>query len=132
MLIYNDFIKKNLFKKLILLFWRFLSYLIWVPSFKSINSSFLSRKKYGGVNLTPIPRQQLGGQNTSMETWLTELTESSDISNYKPILNIAFYKGFTTHFYRLYLCRAKSFLLKTELYFYFFWFGFRWHLVLQY
>ena len=37
------------------LFGKILSYLICIPNFKSINSSSLPRKKYGGDNFTPIP-----------------------------------------------------------------------------
>ena len=60
-----------------------------------------------------------------MRIGLVELTEPSDAINYKPVLNTAFYKLLYTSFYCLYLCRTKSFVLNTELYFNFFliWFG---------
>ena len=59
MLIYDDFSKKChvIFKKLLLLLWKFVSYLILicVPSFTSINCSSLSRKECDGNNFTPPP-----------------------------------------------------------------------------
>ena len=79
MLIY-DFIKKChvIFKKLLLLFWKFLNYLVCVPSFKSYF------KKYGGDNFTLTPYKWLRGQNTLVGIGLIELTEVSDTLNYKP------------------------------------------------
>ena len=44
--------------------------------FKSINSSSLSGKKYGGGNLTPT------SQNKSVGIWLIEFTEPCDALNY--------------------------------------------------
>ena len=78
MLIYDDFIKKCyvVFKKFLLLFWKFLSCLVCVPSFKSINnSSSLSRKNLMGIILQ--------GQNTLVSIGLIELTEPSDTLNYR-------------------------------------------------
>ena len=40
------------------LFWNFLSYLVSVPSFKSINSSSLSQRMYDGGTFTPNLRQR--------------------------------------------------------------------------
>ena len=83
MLIYIDFSKKyHVYSKGFYCF--FESYLVRVPSFKSINSSSLSRKKYDGDNFTPTSRKGLRGQNTSVGLGLVELTEPSDILNYKP------------------------------------------------
>ena len=93
------------------------------PSFKSINSSALSRKKYDGDNFTPTFRQQLRNQNTSVGIGSVEFTEPSDTWTYKPffphcilqtILHIYMYS------YGSYLCGTKSFVLKTDLYFTFF------------
>ena len=61
----------------------FLSYLVCVPSFKSINSSSLSRKKYDGENFTATSRKRARDQNASVEIRLIELIEPSDTSNYK-------------------------------------------------
>ena len=55
-----------------------------MPSFKSINGSSLSRKKYDGGNFTRVPRQILQGQNTLVGIGLIELAKASDILNYKP------------------------------------------------
>ena len=72
-------------QKVFFAFLNVLSYLVCVLSFKSINSSFLSRKKkYDGDNFTPSPRKQLRGQKTSVRIGLIKLTELSDILNYKP------------------------------------------------
>ena len=43
-------------------------------SFKSINSSALSRKKYDGDNFSPIFRQQLQSQNKSVGIGLVEFS----------------------------------------------------------
>ena len=110
----------------------FLSYLVYVPSFKSVDSSSLSRKKYDGDNFTPTSCKWLRGQNTLVGIGLIELTDPSDTLNYKPFLNIAFYKLFYVYFYCSYLRGTKSFVLKTELYLTFFWFGLGWHSLLQY
>ena len=50
-----------------------------MPSFKSIKNSSLSPKKYDRH-----PPKGLRGQNTSVGIGSVELTEPSDISNYKP------------------------------------------------
>ena len=44
-------------KRFYCFFESFLSYLAYAPSFKSINSSSLSRKKYDWDNFTPTPLQ---------------------------------------------------------------------------
>ena len=63
MLIYDDFIKK--YWVIIQKIFAFLNVSpllsMSVPNFKSINSSSLSKKKYGGGNVTPTSRQRLGG-----------------------------------------------------------------------
>ena len=69
---------------ILLLFWKFLISLVCVPSFESINSRSLSRKKYDGDNFTPSPRKRLWGQNKSVGIGLTELTKPSDTVNYEP------------------------------------------------
>ena len=66
-------------KSIYYFFERFLSYLVCVPSFKSINGSSLSRKKYDGHNFTHTPCKRLWGQNTPVGIWLTELNELSDL-----------------------------------------------------
>ena len=73
-------------QKIFLLLWKFLSYLVCAPSFKSINSSSLSRKKYNGNSFTPSPCKLLRGQNTSAGIGLIELTLLSDTLNYKPFV----------------------------------------------
>ena len=85
MAIYDDFSKKSrvIFKKFSLFFWKLLSYLICFPSFSSINSSSLSRKKYDWDIITLIHRKELRGQNTSVGIRLIELTERSDTLNYE-------------------------------------------------
>ena len=58
MLVYDNLSKKCyiIFKKFSLLLWKFLSYLVCVPSFKSINSSSLCRKNMMAiVSLQPFP-----------------------------------------------------------------------------
>ena len=59
-------------------------------------------------------RQRSRGQNTPVGIGLTEITELSDILNYKPFfklnnLNNAFYKLFYMHFKCVYLLGTKSF-----------------------
>ena len=84
MLIYGGFSKKchAIFKKIFLLFWNFWSCLVCVPSFKSINSSCLSRKKYERVNFTPIHLSNYE-VNTSVGIGLIELTKLSGTLNHK-------------------------------------------------
>ena len=123
MLIYDDFSKKChvIFKKVLLLFWKFSSYLVCVRSFKSIYCSFLFRKKYGN-NFTRTPRKRLRGQNTLVGIGLIELTKSSDTLNYKP-----FFKHFLKNILHIFLLLV-FFVLKTELYFtvfYLAWVGIR-------
>ena len=78
MLIYDDFSKKcdGIFKK-------FLSYLVCVPNFKSINSNPVSKTKceYDGDNFTPTLHKRLRGQSMLVGIRLIELTESTDTLN---------------------------------------------------
>ena len=90
-----------------------------MPSFKSINSSSLSRKKYIGGNFTHTLCQRLRGQNTLLGIWLIKLTEPSETLNYIPFSK-HYILQFYLYFYCLYLCGTKPFVLKTELYFIFF------------
>ena len=62
MLIYDDFSKTSNVKTFYFFFENFLSYLVCVPGFKSVNGSSLSRKKYDGDNFTPILYKRLDGQ----------------------------------------------------------------------
>ena len=75
-------------QKVVLLFWKLLSYLVCIPIFKSINSSSLSRKKYDGVNFTSTLRLQ--GQIMLVELTSVELSEPSDTLNYKPFFKHCF------------------------------------------
>ena len=59
-------------------------YLVCVSSFKSVNSSSLSRKKFDGDDFTPTSRKGLLVQSMSVVMRLTELAEPSDTLNYKP------------------------------------------------
>ena len=122
LLIYDDFSKKChiIFKKILLLYWKFLCYLVCVPRFKSINSSSLSRKKYDGNNFIPTPRKWLQGQNALMGIGLIEL-QTHWIANH--FLNIAFYKLFYTFFYYLHACGTKFFVLKARVDFDVVWVG---------
>ena len=52
-------------------------------SFKSIKSSYLSRKIFGGAKFMRVPHQWLWGQNMLVGTWLVERTEPSDTFNYE-------------------------------------------------
>ena len=126
MLIYDDLSKKChvLFKKLLLLLWKFLSYLRYVPSFKSINGSSLSRTKYDGDSFTPTPVSDydltpcnwVSNQNTSVEIGIIELTEPSDTLNYKPFFNSIFfnmliaYIKFLIAYIGIFVIATKTFL----------------------
>ena len=66
-------------------------YLVCVSSFKLLNSSSLSSKKY--ENFNPISRKRLLGQNASVGIGLIELNEPFDTLNYRPFL-----KHTTGHF----------------------------------
>ena len=61
---------------------------------------------------------------------LVDLTEPSDPLNYKSVYKNWILQIILHVFYGLYLCGTKSFVLKTELFFTFFWYGLVWHLVL--
>ena len=124
MLIYDDFIN-----------WKSLSYLAWVPSLKSINSSSLSRKKYDGDNFNP----------TLVHPWeLIERTESSDILNYKSFFKHCILKAVLLVFLLLIFVSGKVIYSNLYIYIYiyiyiycsilytFFGIGLGWHSVLQY
>ena len=83
-----------------LLFRKCLSYLVCKPSFKSINSSYLSRKKDHGGNFTPIPPQRLRSDKV---IWTYQA--------FWTFLNIAFFKLFYTYFY-CYICVKQNLLFK--------------------
>ena len=124
MLIYDDLSKKcdAILKKFLLLFWKFLSYLVCVSSFKSINSSSLSREKHDWNNFTLTLRKQFQGQIALVGLGLIELTSLLIhwFSGY--FLNINFRNCFTCFICficYIYLCRTEFFVLKTELYFIF-------------
>ena len=70
---------------------------------------------YDGGNFTPILRQVLRGQNTSVEIGLIELTEPFDTLNYKPFFKHYIFQLFYTYFYCFYFCGTKSFFVKTRL-----------------
>ena len=99
------------------LFWKFLIGLVCVPSFKSINGSSLSRKKYDGGNFTHVPCQILQGQNTLVGIGLIELTKASDILNYKPFSKHCILQTI------LHVSLLFMILWKTGLHFTFCWFG---------
>ena len=119
MLIYDDFSEKYhvIFKKFSLLFLNILNYLICLPSFKSINSSSLSRKKYDGDNFTPTTRNRLRGQNMPVGIRLIELTEPSGTLNYKSFFKHCILQTILHVFLLFIFVWNKIFILKTELYF---------------
>ena len=63
-------------------FWNLLSYLVCMPSFKSINCSYLSRKWC--ANFIPTSYQLLQDQRMLVGIGLIELTEPSDTFNCMP------------------------------------------------
>ena len=66
------------------LLWTFLSYFVCVTSFKSMNSSSLSRKNYGEGFFTVTPCRQLQGEIPLVGIGLIDLTEHCDTLGYKP------------------------------------------------
>ena len=100
------YIKKVFFAVL-----KFLSYLVCVPSIKSINSSSLFRKKYGGGNFSSTPHQGLRDKlYVGGYYWLTE---SFAILNYKPVFKHCI----------LQTVWSKKPFVKNWVAFYIFWFG---------
>ena len=101
------------------------------PEFKSVNSSFLSRKGF-------LFHQGLLGQNTPVGIGLIELTKQSDKLNYKPFLKhciletiLHAFLSFLFVWSKIFcsknsalFCGAKSFVLKTEPYSFFSFFFF--------
>ena len=86
-----------------------------MPSFRSINSSSLSRKKYDGDRCTPTHLKQLQGENMSVGVELIELNFNIELRAIFQTLH--FTNCFAHIFFSLYLDGTKSFVLKTELYF---------------
>ena len=72
-MIYVDFSKKChvILKKLFLLFWKFLSYLVFVSSFKSRNSSSLSRKKKKKLGIISISHP-VSNYDAKIRQWTTD------------------------------------------------------------
>ena len=136
MLIYDNFSKNFhvIFKNFLMLIRKFLSYLICVPSFKLINSSSLSRKKYDGNNFTPTPCTWLRGQNTLVGIGLIKLSEPCDTLNYKPFFKHCILKTILHIFSLFVFLWNKIFCFKNWAVFYIFfdlvWVGL--HLVLPY
>ena len=131
MLIYDHFSKKCyvIFKNFLLLFWKFLGYIVWVPCFTSINSSWWL---FDWDNFTPASCKWLQGQNMLVGLRLIEITEPSDTLNYKPFFKYWILQTILHVFLLFVFCGTKYFVLKTELHFTFFWFDLGWHSVLQY
>ena len=111
--------------KFLLLFWMFLSNLVCVPSFKSINSSSLYRKKCDRDNFTPTPRERLRGQNTFVGISLIELTEPSDTLNCKTFLKYCVLRTILQAVFSFIFEWKKMFCSKNWAVFYIFliWFG---------
>ena len=105
----------------------FWSYSVSIPSFKSINSNSLFKKKYDGGNFTPIPVSDYEVKIYRWEWGYMNLLSLPIHWIASHFLNIAFYKLFYTWFYCSYFCGTKSFVGKTELYFislfFLIWFG---------
>ena len=121
MLIYDDII----FKKLLLLFRKLLSYLVCVSSFKSINSSSLSGKKFDGDDFIPTSLKRLRVQSMSVVIRLIELTEPSDTLNYKPFFKYWILQTILHIFLLVILVWSKVFCSKSWAVFFIFliWFG---------
>ena len=118
-------------RKVSIAFLKFLSYVVCVASFKSINSSSLCIKKYDGDNFTPTPCKRVKGQNTSMEIGLIELTEPYTL-NYKPFFKHCILQTIL-HVFSLFIFVWNKILCpKNWAIFYIFFVSFGWHLVLQY
>ena len=100
-----------------------------VSSLKSIDSSSVSRKNIWCGSFHSHPHKHLQGQNTLVEIGFIELTEPFCKLIYKPFFKHCILQMILHLFYCLYLRGTKFFVLKTELYFIFFWFGLGWHLV---
>ena len=101
-------------------FWKFLSYIVCVPSFMTISSSSLTQKKYGGCNFTLIPRQQFQVQNKSVRVELIELTESFDTLNCKPCFKHCILQTILHLFILFLFVWSKIFCSKTWSVFYIF------------
>ena len=96
-----------------------------MPSFKSINSSSLSRKKYDRDNFNTTPRKRLRGQNTSVWIRLIEHAEPYDTLNYRPIFKYSILQTVLLVFFLFKFVWNNIFCSKTWAVFYIFlnWFG---------
>ena len=129
---HDDSIKNVIFKTFFffLVFWKFLNYLICIPSFKSLNSSSLSRKNYDGGNFHFHPRRPVRGTDTLVGI---ELTELNDILNYKLSFTHCILQTVLHVFLLLIFMWITNLLLPTtEQYFISFWFVLGCYSVLQY
>ena len=103
------------------------------PEFKSVNSSFLSRKGF-------LFHQGLLGQNTPVGIGLIELTKQSDKLNYKPFLKHCILQTILHAFLSFLFVWSKIFCSKNWALFFFFFILFffflislgGWHSMLQY
>ena len=130
---HDDSIKSVIFKTFFfffLLFWKFLNYLICIPSFKSLNSSSLARKNYDGGNFHFHSRRPVRGTDTLVGI---ELTELNDILNYKLSFTHCILQTVLHVFLLLIFMWITNLLLPTtEQYFISFWFVLGCYPVLQY
>ena len=106
-----------MFKKfLFLLFLKFLSYLVCVPSFKLINSNSIPRKKYDRNNFTPTPCKRLRGENTLTGIGLIKLTQDSDKLNYRSFFKYSMLQTVL----HIFFCGTKCFVSKLSCILHFF------------
>ena len=85
-----------------------------------VNKQHFSIQKSVGGNFTRNPRQRLRVQNTSVGIRSTAFTEPSDTVNYKLFFKLYFFQIFCTLFLLFIFVWTKSFVLKTELYFFYY------------
>ena len=86
----------------------FLSYLVYVTSFKSLNSSSPSKERYDGDNLTSTLDLQLRGQNPSLGVGSIELTDHSYTLSYKPFVKILHFTNYFTRIFIVYVCMKHN------------------------
>ena len=93
-------------------------------------TSSLSKNVWWGV-ISPF--QRLRVKNMSVKIGLIELTEPPDTLNYKPFFKHCILQTILHEFLLFIFVWKIYFVLRTESYFtFFFLFGLRWHLVVQY